>query len=56
MWRAIALASFAPSVWSSEVIGQPIPSPCFGEGLGMMWKWTWKTAWWAPAPLFWRTL
>ena len=36
--------------------GQPIPRPSSLLGLGMMWKWTWKTAWCAGAPLFCRTL
>ena len=31
---------------------RPLPSSC----LGMMWKWTWNTDWYAASPLFCRTL
>ena len=28
------------------------PSLSLAEGLGMTWKWTWSTSWWAMRPLF----
>ncbi len=53
---AIFAARAAASTGSSFAAGQRMPRPVSGLGFGMMWKWTWKTAWWAAGPLFWRTL
>ena len=50
-------ASSAPTAGSSLPAGQWMPRPPPGPSyFGMMWKWTWKTAWWAAAPLFCRML
>ena len=51
----IVSASAAPSLPSSDPAFQPMPSPA-SPSRGMMWKWTWSTAWCAAAPLFWSTL
>src|SRR6202035_2360678 len=51
----IFATSSRASAASSLPAGQPIPRPWL-PCLGMMWKWTCITTWWAAAPLFCSTL